>query len=32
MPRAAIARGVVDEILPLDAIAPRLVRLSRVNA
>jgi two-component system chemotaxis response regulator CheB len=32
MPRAAIERGAVDEVLPLDAIAPRLVQLSRVSA
>lgn len=27
MPKAAIERGVVDEVLPLDEIAPRLLRL-----
>ncbi|MFL5839211.1 MAG: chemotaxis protein CheB [Thermoleophilaceae bacterium] len=32
MPKAAIDRGVVDEILPLGAIAPRLVQLSQVAA
>jgi two-component system chemotaxis response regulator CheB len=32
MPRAAIERGVVDEILPLDAIAPRLAQLCEVCA
>jgi two-component system chemotaxis response regulator CheB len=32
MPRSAITAGVVDEVLPLDAIAPRLIELSRVPA
>ena len=32
MPKAAIDRGVVDEVLDLDAIAPRLIQLSRVTA
>jgi two-component system chemotaxis response regulator CheB len=32
MPRSAIAAGVVDEVLPLDAIAPRLLELAKVTA
>jgi two-component system chemotaxis response regulator CheB len=32
MPQAAIDRGVVDEVLALDAIAPRLVELTKVVA
>jgi two-component system chemotaxis response regulator CheB len=32
MPRNAIEAGVVSEVLPLDAIAPRLLELSRVPA
>lgn len=32
MPKAAIDRGVVDEVLALDAIATRLIELSRVPA
>jgi two-component system chemotaxis response regulator CheB len=32
MPKAAIDRGAVDEVLPLDAIAKRLVQLSGVVA
>lgn len=32
MPRNAIDAGVVDEVLPLDAIATRLIELSKVAA
>jgi two-component system chemotaxis response regulator CheB len=32
MPRAAINRGVVDEVLGLSAIAPRLMQLAKVAA
>jgi chemotaxis response regulator CheB len=27
MPRAAVELGIVDEVLPLDEIAPRIARL-----
>jgi two-component system chemotaxis response regulator CheB len=32
MPQSAIDAGAVDEVLPLDAIAPRLIELSKVAA
>jgi chemotaxis response regulator CheB len=32
MPRSAILAGAVDEVLPLDAIAARLLELTRVPA
>jgi two-component system chemotaxis response regulator CheB len=31
MPQAAIAAGAVDQVLPLDAIGPALIALSRTN-